>query len=259
MFPSVMDSVVLNGSTVFAEPFCGGAGLSLMMLDRGVVDRVWINDLDPAVYAMWHSFLNDTDAMCDFVETVPVTMDSWHRFHDVLEERVGSKPKPDLELAEAALFLNRTNRSGILLGGVIGGKGQDGPYKIDARFTRETLVSKIRRIGAWSRKIRLTPWDGVDMIGSIRYRGMFLFCDPPYVGKGPELYGTAMDADAHRRLRDALAGSPCPWMLTYDDRPDVRSLYGGFDLSLEGKWYTAQSRGVVNELVVRGNPTPNGD
>ena len=51
--------------------------------------------------------------------------------------------KTSYELGFAAFYLNRTNRSGILNAGVIGGKKQDGKWEMDARFNRDNLASRI--------------------------------------------------------------------------------------------------------------------
>lgn len=252
MFPLVEEKVTDTKSKTFIEPFCGGAGLSLMLLNRELVDNVWINDLEPAVFAMWHAFLYSPDEICDFVRTVPVTMDTWKESRNVLECHRNYPPAPDIILAKAALFLNRTNRSGILWGGVIGGKNQDGPYKLDARFTVPTLVKKIHRIHEWKDRIRLTGIDGTELVREELSTESFIFCDPPYVKRGPEMYGTSMSMGEHLELRNALENSPCHWMLTYDDHPAVRELYSkdDFDISVHGKWYTAQDRRIETELVV---------
>ncbi len=51
-----------------------------------------------------------------------------------------------LELAFATFFLNRTNRSGILNGGAIGGVKQEGAWKLDARYNKDALIERIRKI-----------------------------------------------------------------------------------------------------------------
>jgi putative adenine-specific DNA methyltransferase len=42
--------------------------------------------------------------------------------------------------------MNRTNRSGILKAGVIGGKNQNGTYKIDARFNKNSIIERIKKL-----------------------------------------------------------------------------------------------------------------
>ena len=45
----------------YAEPYAGGCGLALSLLYGGHVADIHINDIDPAVWAFWHSVLNRTD------------------------------------------------------------------------------------------------------------------------------------------------------------------------------------------------------
>ena len=147
--PFVVELLEVNGllNGVYAEPFAGGAGLAWRLLLSGRVAEVWLNDIDPAIYSFWKAVLTQTDDLCARIETTPVTLDEWHRQRRVVVEQ--RRPRL-LDLAFAALFLNRTNRSGIIVqGGVIGGKDQSGPYKIDCRFNRQELVAKIRRIASY--------------------------------------------------------------------------------------------------------------
>ena len=37
----------------YVEPYAGGAGAALGLLITGQVERIVINDLDPAIYAFW--------------------------------------------------------------------------------------------------------------------------------------------------------------------------------------------------------------
>ena len=62
----------------YAEPFAGGAGIAMSLLLNSYVDRIHINDIDPAVYAFWFSVLNHTEQLCDLIDEAPVTIDEWH-------------------------------------------------------------------------------------------------------------------------------------------------------------------------------------
>ena len=79
-------------------------------------------------------------------------MREWSRQRRVSDRR----DTADLgDLGFAALFLNRTNRSGIIGGGVIGGKEQTGEWGLDARFNKQELIQRIRRIGRYRSRIAL--------------------------------------------------------------------------------------------------------
>ena len=114
----------------YVEPYAGGAAIALALLLEEYASTVHINDLSRPVYAFWHTVLNHTLDLCRRIECVKVTMREWHRQRAIYEER----DTADLgDLGFAALFLNRTNRSGIIGGGVIGGKHQNGEWALDVR------------------------------------------------------------------------------------------------------------------------------
>jgi DNA adenine methylase len=52
-----------------------------------------------------------------------------------------------------------------------------------------------------------------------------LYLDPPYYGKGNELYEVGFSVEDHERLASALAETKHHWVLSYDDCYAVRKLY----------------------------------
>ncbi len=118
----------------YAEPYAGGAGLALRLLFEGYVERIYINDFDKAIYSFWVSILNRTDDFCDWLENVEVSVQTWNRYKEVQRNiDIASQ----FEIAKATYFLNRTNISGVIKGGIIGGQEQTGKYKMDARFNKK--------------------------------------------------------------------------------------------------------------------------
>jgi DNA adenine methylase len=249
--PLVADVLRENELTggIYAEPFAGGAGLAWRLLLAGKVSEVWLNDIDAGVYALWHCALNDTEALCERIEQAKVTMAEWHRQKVVLES---SRPRR-LDLAFATLFLNRTNRSGIISGGVIGGKDQTGTYKLDCRFNRTELAEKIRRIALYREVIRVTCIDArlcIRQWAKALPARALMNIDPPYFLKGQDLYTNFYESTDHSDLARAIRKLKCGWMLTYDDCEEIAKLYSGLPLYRKSLLYSAQVKRQAQELLV---------
>ena len=113
---------------VYVEPFAGGASIALSLLIDGYVSKIIINDFDRSIYAFWHSILNRTEEFCKLIEETPITIEVWKKQKEIQKE----KNRYDLlSLGFSTFFLNRTNRSGILKAGVIGGLNQNGKLMQD--------------------------------------------------------------------------------------------------------------------------------
>ena len=249
--PFVVDLLRTNGlyGGVYAEPFAGGAGIAWRLLLNGDVPEVWINDLDPALYAFWSSVVNNPDPLCERIKRTKVTITQWHKQRAVLQSRASTP----LELAYATLFLNRTNRSGILKGGVIGGKEQAGHYKLDCRFNKEDLVRKIRRIHIYRDVIKVTQLDAETCLRkwakALPQRGL-INIDPPYFAQGRDLYLSFYNPGDHARLARLVRKLSVPWMLTYDDVPEIEALYKGMPTYRKSLIYYAQVKRRASELLV---------
>lgn len=250
LMKSIIDANNLQGCT-YCEAFAGGSGLAMKLLLKNDVSKVVINDLDRAVYCMWDEIVNDSESLCEFIESVPLTPSEWKKHHKTYQSQGGIN---DSTLGKAAFYLNRTNISGILGGGLIGGINQDGPYKMDARFNRTNLVAKVKKIAARSDDITVLNKDAVDFIDGelpkINYA--FTYFDPPYVEKGPGLYRNSFDESDHRFLAEKILGLECGWMVTYDNDPLIDDVYSGYirgDMNIR---YSAYSSSFgIEKLILK--------
>lgn len=249
--PLVIDLVRANNlyGGVYAEPFAGGAGIAWRLLLNGDMTEVWLNDIDPAVFAFWDAVVNRPDPLCERILRTPVTMEQWH-----VQRRILSDPQASpSDLAFATLFLNRTNRSGILKGGVIGGKAQTGNYKLDCRFNRADLIQKIQRIHIYRDVIQLSRLDAEKCLrkwAKTLPRRALVNIDPPYFTQGRDLYLSFYNRDDHGRLAKQVRSLTVPWMLTYDDAPEIEALYAGLPIYRKSLIYYAQVKRQASELLV---------
>jgi DNA adenine methylase len=233
--------VALNklGDCVYAEPYAGGAGAALSLLFAERVSKILINDADRCVYAFWWSLLKRPDAFLRLLDRTPVTISEWRRQREIYR----SSPRSRLELGFATFFLNRCNRSGIIMnGGPIGGIKQKGKWKLNARYNKAELRRRIEKIVMYRERIEVFNLDALDFLRKIvmplstRLR-VFVYLDPPYYLKGKLLYLNAYDHEDHVKLATFIRGRrDLKWLISYDNAPQIKRIYQGmrrrpFDLS----------------------------
>ncbi|MEX2405644.1 MAG: DNA adenine methylase [Candidatus Paceibacterota bacterium] len=242
---------------VFVEPFAGGAGAALQLLIEGNVSKILINDLDPAIYAFWKIAVYDTDRLIRKIQRTDVSIKEWKKQRVIYKK----KPKDDLKFAFATFYMNRTNRSGIIEGGPIGGFGQKGEWKLDARFNKKGLIERLRKIKEFRNQITVKNLDGIELLKEIQghkdFKDHFIFIDPPYVEKGKLLYLNHYQQENHKKLAKFLNSSLLDWVMTYDDTPFIRELYSEkvvkrFDIA-----HTAHARKIGKEVFISPLPIRN--
>lgn len=231
---------------IYCEPFSGGSGVSMELLLTNKVNSVILNDLDPSIYSIWYAILHDTDKLVDAIREMPITMDGWYHHKDVYTE-LKDIPVYDFRLAVSTLFLNRTNRGGIITGGPIGGYEQKSKYSLGCRFNKAEIVKKIRAIAEQRHRIRLYMLDAKDLINGVLLREnpdqLFTFFDPPYYKQGQALYKNAFNHEDHVALSESIKMmNTYKWITTYDECPEIQSIYSDYRL------YTYKLRYSVNQF-----------
>ncbi|MGI5285799.1 DNA adenine methylase [Nonomuraea polychroma] len=242
----------------YAEPYAGGAGAGLYLLSEGYISKLLINDLNPGIAAFWRSILTDSERFIERVETEELSLDSWHKNREIYLTPDG---RNDLDLGFAAFFLNRCNRSGILTARPIGGLEQTGKWKIDARFNREDLATRIRHIASMAPQIVVTQKSALGFLATLsrRKRPVFLYVDPPYLTQGDELYMSSHSWPEHEQLAAALVKISHPWILTYDVDNRIRSLYPDNSCLQYSISHTAQTQKVGTEYMLFSGALKIGD
>jgi DNA adenine methylase len=238
----------------YLEPYAGGAGAAIKLLASNTANRIHLNDADPRVFSAWWAILNEPDRFVELLQETDLSVDNW-RVHKAVVEQADTARR--FELGFATFFLNRTNRSGILRrSGPIGGYSQAGRWKIGARFYRKSMVDRVRWLASRADDISLSNEDGIAFIRrtarEVDQATALYFIDPPYVSAGSRLYMNQMGANDHRALatllRERAVGH---WIVTYDDCPLIREIYGTESIeSLEVR-YSLQKKRVEREVIIR--------
>ena len=246
----MIDQLGHRGGT-YIEPFAGGAGIAMELLLRNVVSRIVINDYDKAVWSFWKAILTETDRFVEEIRMVPLTVDEWQKQHEIL---VTQNDKYSFELGFAAFYMNRTNRSGIIKGGVIGGQEQAKDWKMDVRFKREELVTRIQRIADRKKDIKLYNKDVNSFIKNyvpLYEENALIYFDPPYFRKGQQLYMNFFNYKDHVRIEQEIREHVnCDWIITYDYEPQIEEIYHNYNLRLYDLNYSVSTKRKANELMI---------
>ena len=238
----------------YVEPYAGGAGAALFLLTQGFVDHIVINDADPIVHAFWKVATERNADLLKLIQKTPATMATWYRQREVI---AAPEKHSLLEVAFATFFLNRTNRSGILTAGVIGGKEQAGSYKLNARYNVADLMNRIKTIGAYSSRMTVLGIDALDLLTDVAPGfpdECLVYLDPPYYVKGSLLYRNHYVHDDHAAIAERISGATYPLIVTYDDCPAVRELYQSFEsTNFELHYSTHSARPLTSEVLFYKN------
>jgi DNA adenine methylase len=249
------DTVERNGiqDGIYVEPYAGGAGAAINLLFAERVQEIILNDADPCIAAFWNSALHRKDDLIGRIRDTPVSVEEWRRQRNIYLKH---DRYSQIKVAFATFYLNRCNRSGIIVnGGPIGGYDQAGTWKIDARYNKIELIRRIEKLHLFRDRIRVYNMDAVTflrrVVARLNSRRLLCFLDPPYYLHGPKLYLNSLCDRDHQKLAAYLTRElKCAWLLTYDNVPEINKLYRRlrpFPFKLP---YTAYDRRVGSELLI---------
>lgn len=248
---SVIENNHLKGGH-YMEPFAGGAGVALDLLFSGYVSDIHINDVDLAIYHFWRAIVTNTDDFLTLLQEAPLTIEEWEKQKLILKH---PEHHSDLEHGFATFYLNRTNRSGILKAGVIGGKAQNGAYKLDARFNKERLSNLIKRIADYAANIHIYNLDALELLGKVDQilpQPSLIYLDPPYYIKGQGLYRNFYNHDDHVQICEALGKIETPWIVSYDNCNEIKSIYQNYRQDEYFLSYCAYNKTKGSEVMIYG-------
>ena len=211
----------------YIEPYAGGASVALYLLLERKIKKITINDYDRSIYAFWYSVLNNADKLCKLIINTEVNISNWRRAQHIQRNK---EQTTLLELGFSTFFLNRTNRSGIMNAGCIGGVTQQGKYKINCRFNKNELIRRIKLITKHKKYITLYQEDAAllleKLIQDSDNNNTFIYFDPPYYLQGSALYMHHYNNAQHAEIADKIRSiKKSHWIVSYDDAAYVKKLY----------------------------------
>lgn len=266
-FIDILSANNIGADGIYCEPFAGGAGVALTLLLTKRVERIVINDFDPCIAAFWNSLLDTPERFIEEISKCEISIESWEKHREIYNNATTlnlTDSEVRFSLGFSTFFLNRTNRAGILpKAGPIGGRKQTGAYRLNARFKKDVLISRIKEISTFRDRIVFTSYDALAFIKNLSIRGfeaekLFLYLDPPYYHRGKELYLNFYSHNDHLLLAEYMKKfNYCKWMMTYDDCDEIKMLYTSEHLSIKDftLQYSLQRVRKAKEILIAPQTT----
>lgn len=233
----------------YVEPYAGGAGIAFELLFTEHVSHIHLNDLNYPLFCFWKSIVEDCESFVAKLARCTVSVEAWKRHRAILQR---ADEHEQLDVGFAFFFLNRTNRSGIIGGGVIGGFEQTGKWKIDARFNKRELINRLEVVPEYRHRIHLYNDDACEFVRGISGKvgsKSLIYLDPPYYEKGQRLYDNYYSHGDHEAVRDLVRSLSVPWVVSYDNNAAIRKLYGEFPRYVYELNYSAGKSYAGSEVV----------
>ena len=250
---------------IYIEPYAGGAGAALKLLFSEYVNKIILNDADKAIYLCWYSILNHTEDFIKLIYDTPVNIEEWNRQRFIFKNPAAFD---SVQIGFSTFFLNRCNRSGILYAGPIGGQSQYSDWRLNVRFNKVNLIKKIEKIALYKSRISMFNKDALIFLEkhvkplTIKNQKIFVYLDPPYYSKGSQLYLNYYNHDDHNTLsKYILKQDIYKWIISYDDVPEIKSLYNGLNKTVFLLNYFVHRAKTGKELIIYcpGSNIPDND
>ena len=201
----------------FTDVFVGGGSVAIAVAKEYPNTTLHLNDKDSRIAAFWKVTSNDSVyELIDKLDVKPTL--------DLFNEWRSKKCTADIDLAFQAILLNRTAFNGIMSATPIGGKLQNGPYKLDSHYNFDKLKEIILECNRLLADRTIVTCKDFREVLSAPMENTALYLDPPYIMKGNGLYAFDMSNQDHHALAAILQGHD-NWLLSYDDCALSRNLY----------------------------------
>ena len=198
----------------YCEPFAGGASV---FFAKETAAASTLNDLDANVVNTLTHIRDDVEALIELLDGIPATK-ALHAYYK--DEYV---PTSALERAFRWFYLNRTSYSGIM-------RTENCYWGFGEKYSMrpENWPPHLRTVSDKLQGVTITQEDFEGVIDAVP-DGYFLFIDPPYFSADQQkFYNCTFGLRDHERLAGCLERNSdrLRFLLTYDDRPEVREMYG---------------------------------
>jgi DNA adenine methylase len=235
----------------YREPFFGGGAVGLGYLAANPeANKVWLNDKDPGISSLWTAVMWYPADLKERIQAFQPTTEAFFEIRKRLRSAGAMSTRRDEIVAVGfdKLAIHRISYSGLgtMAGGPLGGRNPTSMTAIGSRWNPERLCSTVdalhKRLSVCDVRHAACTCLDFDQVIEDDSCPSVIYLDPPYYEKGNELYQCSFTHADHERLAGLLRASKHPWILSYDDCPAIRELYGWANPQVINVSYSITSR-----------------
>lgn len=197
--------------TCYCEPF-GGAGWVMFYKSRWAKCEVY-NDISKDLVNLFTVTKYHPQALIDELESILPA----RSIFDYLKNYY--HPITDIQRAAKFMYLLNYSYAGM--------QENFGYGRVRGKKSTANLMERIKQISARLDKVYIENLNYDDVISRYDSVDTLFYCDPPYYVDSVKAYDTV----DHAALRDVLASIKGRFVLSYDDRPEIRELYHDFKIN----------------------------
>jgi DNA adenine methylase len=204
----------------YREPLVGGASVFMYARSINFAQRYWINDKFKELISFWRTVQGE-ESCKKLVEDLKALRGGFRSVAEIKHFFLTTRDMTAIDEFEEAFnffFFNRVTFSGTTRAGGFSASASE------KRFT-DSSIERLKPMPQVFSNVKITNLD-FDEVITPPGDNVFLFLDPPYF-TATKLYGRdgSLHAFDHRHLALCLKTTPHRFLITYDDCPEIRSLY----------------------------------
>lgn len=226
---------------LYAEPFVGMGGVFFRRRSRPKCEIV--NDWSGELVNLFRCMRAHAGPLADLTAW---TFSCRADFDQL--KRADTSMMTDLQRAARFIQLQK-----LAFGGKV--KGQNFGVRTDgpARYRSSQVTADLLAAGRRLEDVTIENLDWSAFIARYDREGALFYLDPPYFGCERD-YGDGFGREQFTRMAEQLAGLKGRFILSLNDRPEVREIFAAFDIEAVGTTYGIAGKGAqaAREVIITG-------
>lgn len=228
--------------TLYAEPFVGMGGVFFRRRSRPKCEI--INDYSGEVANLFRCMRAHPAALTELTAWSLSCREEFER-----QLRTDPATLTDLQRAARFIYLQKLAFGGKVRGQNFGVR-TDGPARYRASQVGDDLLAAAARLEA----VTIENLDWADFLARYDRPGALFYLDPPYFGCERDYGDNLFGRDEFAGMAEQLAGLKGRFILSLNDRSEVREIFSRFDIEAVGTHYGLAGRGAqeAREVIITG-------